>query len=158
MAQFLAVTFDGAGDAEAALTSIRSVEHAGKIGLEDSAVVRKDADGKVTFHNEMSSGTETGAVVGAALGALLFVVFPVGAIVGGAVAGGLVGRAAAPGIDGSFVKEVGDDLPAGGSALFLQVKEGDPGPIIGVLGAYHGRVRQTSYDDEIEQSIDASMR
>ena len=157
MGQFLAVTFDGADDAEAALRSVRSVEHAGKIGLEDTAVVRKDADGKVTFHNEMSSGTEAGAVIGAALGALLFVVFPVGAIVGGAVAGGLVGRAAAPGIDGGFVKEVGNDLPPGGSALFLQVKDGDPGPIVGVLGEFHGRVRQTSYDDEIEQAIDASM-
>ena len=60
MGQFLAVTFDGADDAEAALQSIRSVEHAGKLGLEDTAVVRKDADGKVTFHNEASSGTETG--------------------------------------------------------------------------------------------------
>ena len=104
-----------------------SIEHAGKVGLEDTAVVRKDADGKVTFHNEASSGTETGAAVGAVLGGLLFVVFPVGAIVGGAIAGGLVGRAAAPGIDGAFVKEVGEDLPPGGSALFLQVKDGDPG-------------------------------
>ena len=123
--------------------------------------MRKDADGKVTFHNEMSSGTEAGAVIGAApvLGALLFVVFPVGAIVGGAVAGGLVGRAAAPGIDGGFMKEDGamTTSPPGGSALFLQVKDGDPGPIVGVLGEFHGRVRQTSYDDEIEQAIDASM-
>jgi len=158
MGQFLAVTFDGADDAEAALKSIRSVEHANKVGLEDTAVVRKDADGKVTIHNEASSGTETGAVVGAVLGGLLFVVFPVGAIVGGAVAGGLIGRSAAPGIDGGFVKEVGEDLPPGGSALFLQVKDGDPGTLVGVLGQFHGRVRQTSYDDEIEQALDQSMR
>ncbi len=158
MGQFLAITFDGADDAEAALKSIRSVEHAGKVGLEDTAVVRKDAEGKVTFHNEASSGTETGAAVGAVLGGLLFVVFPVGAIVGGAIAGGLIGRAAAPGIDGKFVKEVGADLPAGGSALFLQIKEGDPGMLVGVLGQYHGRVRQTSYDDDIEKALDESLR
>jgi uncharacterized membrane protein len=157
MAQFLAITFDGADDAEAALTSVRSLEHAGKVGLEDTAVVRKDADGKVTFHNEASSGTEAGAVVGAALGGLLLVVFPVGIAVG-ALAGGLIGRAAAPGIDGAFVKEVGEDLPAGGSALFLQVKEGDPGLLVGALGQYHGRVRQTSYDDDVEQALDESLR
>ena len=86
--QFLAITFDGADDAEGALKSIRALEHAGKVGLEDTAVVRKDADGKVTFHNEASSGTETGAAVGAVLGGLLFFVFPVGIAVG-AVAGGL---------------------------------------------------------------------
>jgi uncharacterized membrane protein len=157
MGQFLAVTFDGADDAEAALKSIRSVEHASKIGLEDTAVVRKDADGKVTFHNEASSSTETGAAVGAVLGGLLFVVFPLG-VIAGAVAGALVGRSAQGGIDGGFVKEVGEDLPPGGSALFLQVKDGDPATLVGVLGEYHGRVRQTSYDDDIEKAIDDSMR
>lgn len=158
MAEFLAITFDGADDAEAALRSIRLIEKEGRIGLEDSAVVRKDADGKVTIHNEMASGTEAGAVVGAVLGGLLFVVFPVAAVVGGAVAGGLVGRAAAPGIDGGFVKEVGADLPAGGSALFLQVKRGsDTGVLAGALRQYHGRVRQTSYDEEIEQALDQSL-
>jgi uncharacterized membrane protein len=92
------------------------------------------------------------------LGGLLFVVFPVAAVVGGAVAGGLVGRAAAPGLDGGFVKEVGEDLPPGGSALFLQIKNGDPGVLVGAMGQYHGRVRQTSYDDEIEQALDESLR
>ncbi len=158
MAQFLAITFDGAGDGEAALRSIRALEKQGKIGLEDTAVVTKDAEGKVTIHNEASSGTETGAVVGAVLGGLLFVVFPVAAVVGGAVAGGLVGRAAAPGIDGGFVKEVGEDLPSGGSALFLQIKGGDPGLLVAALGQYHGRVRQTSLDDELETALDESLR
>jgi uncharacterized membrane protein len=157
MGQFLAVTFTGADDAEAALQSIRSVEHAGKLGLEDTAVVRKDAEGKVTFHNEASTGTETGAVIGAVLGGLLFFVFPVGAVVG-AVAGGAIGRSAAPGIDGGFVKEVGEGLPAGGSALFLQLKTNDPGPVKGILGQYHGKVYQTTYDDDVEQEIDQSMR
>ena len=157
MGQFLAITFDGADDAEGALKSIRALEHAGKVGLEDTAVVRKDADGKVTFHNEASSGTETGAAIGAVLGGLLFFVFPVGIAVG-AVAGGLVGRAAAPGLDDDFVKEVGADLPPGGSALFLQVKDGDPGLLVGALGQYHGRVRQTSYDDDVEKALDDSLR
>ena len=120
--------------------------------------MRKDAEGKVTVHNEMSSGTETGAIVGAVLGGLLFVVFPVAGIVGGAIGGGLVGRAAAPGVDGTFVKEVGEDLPAGGSALFLQIKSGDAGLLVGALRQYHGRVRQTSLDDDVEAALDESLR
>ena len=158
MSEFLAVTFDGADDAETALRSIRGLEHADKVGLEDTAVVRKDADGKVTIHNEMSSGTETGAVVGAVLGGLVLAVFPVAAIAGGAVVGGLIGRAWKGGIDGKFVKEVADDLPAGGSALFLQLKpQTDTGLLVGALGQFHGRVKQTSLDDEIEKAIDDSM-
>jgi uncharacterized membrane protein len=158
MSDFLAVTFDGADDAAAALRSIRGLEHADKVGLEDTAVVRKDADGKVTIHNEMSSGTETGAVVGAVLGGLVLAVFPVVAIAGGAVVGGLIGRSWKGGVDGKFVKEVGDELPNGGSALFLQLKpQTDTGLLVGALGQFHGRVKQTSLDDEIEKAIDASM-
>jgi uncharacterized membrane protein len=153
MAEFLAITFD-TDQAEEALKSVRALESGGQIGIEDTA-----AEGKVTIHNEASTGTETGAVVGAVLGGLLFVIFPVAGIVGGAVAGGLVGRAAAPGLDGKFVKEVGDDLPAGGSALFLQIKGGgNPGLLVGAMRQYQGRVRQTSLPDEVETALDESLR
>ena len=135
MGQFLAVTFTGADDAEAALQSIRSVEHAGKLGLEDTAVVRKDAEGKVTFHNEASTGTETGAVIGAVLGGLLFFVFPVGR--GRRRRRRRRHRSVSRARDRRrFVKEVGEGLPAGGSALFLQLKtqrsgtgQGHPRPV-----------------------------
>ena len=158
MADFLAITFDGTDDAEAALKSVRALQGDGRIKLEDTAVIRKDAAGTVTIHNEASSGTETGAVVGAVLGGLLFVVFPPAGVVVGAAAGGAIGRAAAPGIDGAFVKEVGDDLPPGGSALFLQIKGRDNGLLIGAMRQYHGRVRQTSLPDEVETALDESLR
>lgn len=158
MSDFLAITFDGADDAAAALGSIRSIEREGRIQLEDTAVVRKGADGKVTIHNELATGTEAGIGIGAVLGGLVFAVFPVAGIVGGALAGGLVGRSVAPGIDGKFVKEVGDDLPPGGSALFLQIKGGDTGILVGALRQYHGRVRQTSLPDEVEEALDSSLK
>ena len=47
-----------------------AIEHEGRIQLEDTAVVRKDADGKVTIHNELASGTEAGIGIGAVLGGL----------------------------------------------------------------------------------------
>jgi uncharacterized membrane protein len=158
MSELIAISFDGAGDATAALGSVRALEREGRIGLEDTAVVTKDADGKVHVKNEMASGTETGAVVGAVLGSLLWVVFPVGAIVGGAIAGGLVGRAAKPGIDGAFVKQVEADLPAGGSALFLLTKAGDPGLLIAAMRQYDGRVVQTSLDEEQEAALRDSLK
>jgi len=158
MSEFIAITFDGAADGAAALKSIRALEHEGRIRVEDTAVVTKDSEGKVAIHNEMSSGTETGAVVGAILGGALFIIFPVAGIIAGAIAGGLVGRAAKPGIDGTFVKSVEDDLPAGGSALFLLLRDGDPGLLIGAMGQYHGRVRQTTLDDDAEQALADSLK
>jgi uncharacterized membrane protein len=156
MAQFLAITFDSPEEGEAALKSIRALEADGKIRLEDTAVVRKDTDGKVTIHNELASGTEAGIAVGAILGGVLFAVFPLAGIVGGALAGGLIGRAAAPGVDDGFVKEVANDLPPGGSALFLQIREGDPELLVGAMRAHHGRVRQTSLPDEVARALDGS--
>ena len=158
MSTLVAITFAGEDDARAALGSIRSLEHEGKLGLEDTAVVSKDADGKITVKNELSSGTETGIAVGAILGSLLWVVFPVGAIVGGAIVGGLVGRAAAPGIDGGFVKEVEASLAPGGSALFLLVKAGDPGLLIAAMRQYQGTVVQTSLDEEQEAALRQSLQ
>jgi uncharacterized membrane protein len=157
MSELIAITFDGADDAMAALGSIRLLEGEGRIGLEDTAVVTKDAEGKVHVKNEIASGTETGAVVGAVLGSLLFVVFPV-AIVGGAIVGGLIGRSAAPGIDGAFVKQVEADLPAGGSALFLLMKSGEPGLLIAAMRQYEGRVVQTSLDEEQEEALRESLK
>jgi uncharacterized membrane protein len=158
MSNLVAITFAAEDDARAALGSIRLLEKEGRIGLEDTAVVTKDAEGKVQVKNELSSGTETGIAVGAVLGSLLWVVFPVGAIVGGAIAGGLVGRATAPGIDGSFVKEVEAGLAPGGSALFLLIKSGDPGLLIAAMRQYQGTVVQTSLDEEEEKALRHSLQ
>jgi uncharacterized membrane protein len=158
MSDLVAITFASPDTATAALGSIRALEKDGGIALEDTAVVTKDADGKVRVQNEMASGTETGVAVGAVLGSLLFFVFPIGAIVGGAL-GGLVGRAAMPGIDGAFVKEVENQLPAGGSALFLLTKSGSPpGMLIAAMRQYEGTVLQTSLDDEEEQALRDSLK
>jgi uncharacterized membrane protein len=158
MSEFIAVTFDDADQAIAALGSVRSLEREDKIHLKDTAVVTKDADGKVSIKNEASSGTETGAVVGSIVGAMLFLIFPVAGIVGGALVGGLIGRAVSPGVDGGFVKEVGDDLPPDGSALFLLIKDGDVGLLIGAMRRYDGRVRQTTLDDEAERALEDALK
>ncbi|HEY7970707.1 MAG TPA: DUF1269 domain-containing protein [Candidatus Limnocylindrales bacterium] len=158
MSAFVAITFANEDSATRALHAIRSLEKEGQIGLEDTAVATKDADGKVQVKNEMASGTESGALVGAILGSLLFVVFPVGAIVGGAIAGGLIGRAVKPGIDGKFVKEVEENLAPGGSAIFLLTKGGNPGLLIAAMRPYEGTVVQTTLDDEEEQALRDSLK
>jgi len=158
MSELIAVTFDDAEQGPAALQSVRALEHDHGIRLEDTAVIVKGADGKVKAHNEMSSSTETGAVVGGILGGALFLFFPVVGIVAGAVAGGLIGRAAKGGIDGKFVKEVADDLPPGGSALFILTRDNETSGLIGALRQYHGRVRQTTLDEADEKALESSLK
>jgi uncharacterized membrane protein len=158
MSDLVAITFEREEDALAALASIRALEAEGRIGPEDTAVVTKDADGKVHVKNELSSGTETGVVVGAVLGSLLLTVFPVMAIVGGAVLGGLVGRSVSPGIDSGFVKEVETNLAPGGSALFLLLKQNDPGLLIAAMRQYSGTLVQTTLDEEQESALRQALR
>lgn len=157
MSNLVAITFADEASAAAALARIRSVEQEGGMALEDTAVVQKDADGKIHVKNELSSGTETGIAVGAVLGALLFFVFPVGLLIGGAI-GGLIGRAAAPGIDGTFVKQVEEQLQPGGSAIFLLTKGGDAGLLIAAMREFQGTVIQTSLDDEQEAALRDSLK
>jgi len=157
MSDLVAITFADEETALRALGSVRALEKDGGIGLEDTAVVTKDADGKIHVKNEMASGTETGAAVGAVLGSLLFFVFPIG-LIGGAIVGGLVGRASSPGVDGNFVKQVEAELPNGGSALFLLTKAGQTGMLIGSMRQYEGTVIQTSLDDEEERALRDSLK
>jgi uncharacterized membrane protein len=158
MSQFVAITFQGEDDAQRALKTVRSLEHEGHIHVADTAVVARDADGKIRRKDELSSGTETGAVVGAVMGAILFILFPVAGIVGGAIVGGLLGRSLAPGIDGKFVQEVGDDLEPGGSALFLLIKEADMGLLIAGMRPYEGVVRQATLSEEDEQALEDALK
>ena len=159
MSEFIAIAFDTADQALQALGSVRALEREDKIHLNDTAVVSKDADGKVSIKNEASSGTETGRGRRRDPRARCYSsIFPVAGIIGGAVVGGLIGRAVSPGVDGGFVKDVADDLPNGGSALFLLVKDGDIGLLIASMRRYEGRIKQTTLDPEAEKALEESLR
>lgn len=157
MPDLVAINFSREADAGRALESIRGLEKAGKIRLIDTAVVMKDPDGKVHRKDEMGSGTEGGMVVGAMLGALLFAFFPLG-VIGGAIAGGLVGREVLPGLDGTFVKEVGDDLKPGGSALFLLIREAEMELVVAAMRPYAGTVRQTTLTEEDAAALEQALK
>src|SRR4029077_5858234 len=74
MSDLVVITFTTQDAGLAALKHIRDVEHATGLTLSDTACSEKDADGKVHVKNEVSSGTEVGAVGAGLLGLLLGVV------------------------------------------------------------------------------------
>ena len=149
MSRIVVIGFDTEEQARQALGSLRSVEKQGGISFEDTAVVTRHADGQVEVKNEASSATETGAVVGGLIGGVLFIVFP--------VAGIALGAAMGQGVDGKFVKEVEASLPAGKSALFLEIKSANADMAIAALRKYHGEVIQTSLDEETEAALRAAL-
>jgi uncharacterized membrane protein len=93
---------------------------AGAIGTFDSAVIRKEADGKVRV-TKTEKPTQHGAWTGAAVGALVGIIFPpsiISSAIVGAGAGGLTGHLRR-GISRSDLKDLGEGLDEGSAAVIV---------------------------------------
>ena len=115
-----AATYDDIADAEADYEAVFDLHALGAIGTFDSAVIRKDDDGKVRV-TKTEKPTQHGAWTGAGVGALVGLVFPpaiLGSAIVGAGAGGLVGHLR-KGISRDDLKELGDELEGGTAALIV---------------------------------------
>lgn len=158
MSNLIVVIFDEADEAGKVRETLRSVEHQGRLSLDDSAVVVKDEKGKIHVKNQMDRGVKVGAVTGGLLGLLLAsVFFPIAGVIVGAVAGGLIGSAAGLGISKSFVKEVSESMTENSSALFIIVREGDPDLAVAALRPYQGKILQTTLSEEDEKTLQRAL-
>ncbi len=115
-----AAVYDTIEDAEADYEAVFDLHAAGAIGTFDSAVIRKEADGKVRV-TKTEKPTQHGAWTGAAVGALVGLVFPpavIGSAIVGAGAGGLTGHLT-KGIPRGDLKELGEELEANSAAVIV---------------------------------------
>jgi len=158
MSYWIVVTFDDPARAGQVREEIGAMQKESQLSLDDSAVVVKDAEGKIHVHNEMDRGVKTGAVGGSLLGLLIGgLLFPIAGILVGALVGGGIGALANLGVDKKFVKEVEAALAPNSSALFLIVRAADPGPAISVLSQFKGKIYHTSLSDEDEKALRKAM-
>jgi uncharacterized membrane protein len=151
--RLIAMIFDSENEASAVLDDLRKIARRGHLHLTDTAIVRKDADGKTHVKNEVSTGTEVGAVTGALAGGLLFLMVPVVGQIAGVAIGGWLGSRANTGVETALVKEVTVTLQPGQSALFLIVSSGDPDAVLATLQGRHGHVYQTTLRPEVEAAL-----
>jgi uncharacterized membrane protein len=115
-----AAVYDTIADAEADYDEVFDLHAAGAIGTFDSAVVRKEADGKVRV-TKTEKPTQHGAWTGAGVGALVGLVFPpavLGSAILGAGAGALTGHLSR-GISRGDLKDLGEELDAGNAAVIV---------------------------------------
>ena len=154
MSYLVVITFENAEEAGKVRETLRSAERSDYLSLDDSAVVVKDEHGKIHVKNEMDRGVKIGAVGGGMLGLVIgSIIFPVAGTIIGALGGALVGKSADLGIEQKFVKEVGEDLQPGTSAIFFVVRGADPDVAMAALRPYQGKVRQTSLPPEAEEEL-----
>ena len=115
-----AAVYDDIADAEADYQAVFDLHAAGAIGTFDSAIIRKEEDGKVRV-TKTEKPTQHGAWTGAAVGALVGIIFPpslIGTAIVGAGAGGLIGHLS-KGISRGDLKELGEELEAGDAAVIV---------------------------------------
>jgi uncharacterized membrane protein len=143
------MTFDSRDEASKVRQTLRELERSGRLSLDDAAVIRKDADGKLNVDNEVDRGVKIGAIGGGLLGLLLSFMFPLLGIVVGAAGGALADL----GIDQQFVKDVSGSLQPNSSALFIIVRDAAPDVVIAALEPYQGTLYHTSLDPTVEAEI-----
>ncbi len=159
MSDIVVITFDSPDRAGEVRESIRKTEKSGFVSLDDSAVIFKDAEGKVHVKNEVDRGVKIGAVGGGFIGLLIgfLLLGPLGSLIIGGLIGGGIGSLAHMGISKSFIKDVSNELQPGTSALFVIVRDANPDVTLATLRQYEGNIYQTSLPPEAEESLRRSM-
>lgn len=159
MSDLIVVVFEDMEEAGRVRESVRQLQRQNLLSLDDSAIVVKDADGKVTVRNELDRGVKVGAIGGGLLGLMLgFIFFPLGGLIVGAVGGALVGRMANLGVDQNFVKEVETAMHPATSAIFLLVRQAVPDAALAALRSHNGTIYHTSLSPEGEESLRRALR
>jgi uncharacterized membrane protein len=154
MSNLIVITFDNADEAEQVLDALRQLKRSDQLSLDDSAVVVKDAKGKVRVKNAVDRGVKMGALGGGLLGLLLGgVFFPLAGLAVGVTGGALVGSSLDLGVDQKFVKDVTNALQPNTSALFIIVRSANPDVAINALKPYKGSVYHTSLAPDAEETL-----
>ena len=122
----IAAFYTDAAKAKEKLTVLQKMEKDGAIELLDAAVMSKTDSAKLTITEQAELTEKKGAIGGALVGGLLAIIFPpsilaLGAV--GAAAGAAVGHFTDQGFDNNLLQEIGENLPAGGSALVAVIEE-----------------------------------
>ena len=116
-------TEDGAAEAA---KDFQAAERDGAIDLIDTAVIVHTADGKVKFEESADPSGKKWAKRGAIAGGVVGLIFPPTIIASAAIgagAGGVWGKIRDKGFKDDDLKEIGDSLPPGSSAIIAVAED-----------------------------------
>lgn len=157
MSDLIVIGFQDEFKADEILIELRKLEREYLIDLEDAAIVVRNKAGKVKVKQTQELVT-SGALTGGFWGLLIGLIFlhPMLAIFG-AAAGALSGALTDIGIDDNFIREIGETIEPGTSAIFILVKKSTPDKVLDELSQFEGKVLRTSLSKEDEAKLQAAL-
>ena len=154
MSDLVVIGFDDEHTAFEMRAALAKLQKEYLIDMEDVVVVTKDDKGKVKLHQAVNL-TAAGAMGGTFWGMLIGLIFlnPLLGAAIGAGAGALSGKLSDIGIDDKFMKQLGETLTAGTSALFVLVRKATPDKVLDQLKGFKGKVLKTSLTADKEEEL-----
>lgn len=154
MSDLIVLAFDSESGAGALRERLLQLQKQHLISLEDAAVVVRNQDGKAKvkqLHSLVGAGALGGAFWGMLIGLIFFM--PWLGLAAGALGGALGGKFTDVGVDDKFIKEVGETIQPGQSALFLLVVSATGDKVAEELKDVKATVIQTSLSEEAEAKL-----
>lgn len=160
MADLIVVSFEDEATGFELRAELVKLQKEYLLEMEDVVVVTRSDDGKVQLH-QATNLTAAGAVGGSFWGLLIGTLFlnPLVGLAVGAGAGALSGSLTDLGINDTFMKELGENLKPGGSAVFVLLKKVTGDKVLGRLESFRGKghVMQTSLSQDSEDALRALL-
>jgi len=156
--QLIAAVYEDQDRASVILDMLQQMHKATTITLEDSAIVTRDAEGKLAVQETREVTTKKGAKRGAIAAGVFGLIFPpsiiASAVVGGAL-GAAWGKLRDTGIKSSSFSELGDKLEPGKAAVFALVEEQSVPAAERAMQGYDGEIVRHAFTPAESADIEA---
>ena len=137
--ELFVATYDTEDGAAAAAKDFKEAQRDGAIDLIDAAVIVHTADGKVKIDESADPSGKKWAKRGAIAGGVVGLIFPPSIIVSAAVgggAGGIWGKIRDKGFKDEDLKQIGNDMPPGTSAIIAVAEDRMVAQLESAIGGY----------------------
>jgi uncharacterized membrane protein len=158
MSELIVIAYDDEQKAEQVRWKLLGLQKEHLVDLEDAVVVTRGKDGKVRLnqiHDVMAASLASGTLWGFLVG--LIFLNPLLGVAAGAASGALAGALTDIGIDDNFMREVGQSLEPGTSALFVLVRKVTLDRVLPEISSFGGKILRTSLSKEQEEKIQAAL-
>ncbi len=154
MVELIVLVFDTEDGALRMRDKLLDIQQRRLVELADAAVVVRRQDGKVKV-KQLTNVVGAGAFGGAFWGLLIGLVFwvPWLGLAVGTAAGAAYSGLTDVGVDDKFIKEVGNTIEPGHSALFLLAHKANLEQVLDQFKEFNPKVLQTSLSEEDEAKL-----